>query len=169
LERNLLTQKDGDMARLRKYKLVWAASDTEDIVGYKLYWNHGPAVDYECDAIEVGNVTEIAIPEWVYLSDGSVMFGITALDAEGNESDMTTLSEPFRLRAPQPPRNLCLEPVDEFVCSEAPDHEVIEPEAIRCLIEQLEDDTPLDLDIPHYTGPHEEGETPARFDIGSLF
>ena len=157
------------MARLRKYRLVWAASDTEDIVGYKLYWNHGPAVDYECDAIEVGNVTEIAIPEFAYLSEKPVMLGITALDREGNESDMTTLPEPFHLRTPQPPRNLCLDPVDEFVCSEVPVHEVIEPEAIQHLIDQLEDDTTVDLDIPHYSGRHEEGETSARFDIGSLF
>lgn len=157
------------MARLRKYKLVWAASDTEDIVGYKLYWNHGAAVDYECDAIEVGNVTEISIPDCVNVFEGSVMFGITALDIEGNESDITTLIEPFRLRTPQPPRNLCLEPLDEFVCREAPDHEVIEVKAIQRLIEQLEDDPPVDLDIPCYTGRHEEGETPARFDIGSLF
>ena len=62
------------MARLRSYKLVWAASDTEDIVGYKLYWNHGPAVDYGCDAIEVGNVTEIAIPEFAYLSEKTSYF-----------------------------------------------------------------------------------------------
>jgi hypothetical protein len=59
--------------------------------------------------------------------------------------------------------------VDEFVCSETPDHEVIEPEVIKRLIEQLEDDPPVDLDIPHYARRHEEGETSARFDIGSLF
>ena len=157
------------MAKLKKCKLVWAAADTEDIIGYKLYWASGTAVDYHCDAMKVGKVSEIEIPACVNLSNGPVMFGITAIDIEGNESDMTTLAEPFHLQAPRPPRNLCLEPADEFVFDAAPEDEGIEPQVIQRLIEQLEDDTPAELEDPDYGGRHAAGERPVRFDISTIF
>jgi len=157
------------MARLRKCKLVWAPSETNGVAGYKLYWASGGDVGYHCDAVKVGKVTEIEIPACVDLSNGPVMFGITAIDIEGNESDMTTLAEPFHLKAPPPPRNLCLEPADEFVFNEAPGDEGIEPEVIQRLIEQLEDNPPAELGDPDYGGRYEVGERPARFDIGTIF
>ena len=157
------------MARLRKCKLVWAASETDEIAGYKLYWASGTTVDYHCDAVNVGNVTEIDIPACVNLSNGPVMFGITAFDSEGNESDMTTLAEPFSRQAPLPPDGLCLEPTDEHIVSEEPEGDAIEPEVIKRLIEQLDEDPLADLDDADYGGRHELDERPAHFDIGSIF
>ena len=157
------------MARLRKCKLVWAASETDDIAGYKLYWARGGTVDYHCDAVTVGNVTEIEIPACVNLSNGPVMFGITAFDSEGNESDMTTLAEPFSRQAPLPPQGFCLEPTDGYIVRQDPEGEEIEPAVIQRLIEQLEEDTLADLDDADYGGRHESDERPAHFDIGSIF
>ena len=159
------------MARLRKCKLVWAAADTEDIVGYKLYWASGTTVDYHCDAVKVGKVSEIEIPACVDWSKGPVMFGITAIDREGNESDMTTLAEPFHRRAPLPPQRLCLEPADGHVVIEEPEEEEIEPEVIQRLIAQLEDEDPPGPDVRQLHGQDEEEEEgpPGRFDIGSIF
>lgn len=157
------------MARLRKCKLVWAASETEDIVGYKLYWAHGSTVDYHCDAVSVGKVSEIEIPACVDLSNGPVMFGITALDSEGNESDMTTLDGPFHRQAPMPPRRLCLEPADAYIVSEEIEEEEIEPEVIQRLIAQLDDEDLPERDTPNLPDPYEEEEPPARFDIGTVF
>ena len=157
------------MAKLRKCKLVWAASDTEDIVGYKLYWANGTSVDYHCDAVTVGKVSEIEIPACVDLSNGPVMFGITALDNEGNESDMTTLAEPFQRQTPLPPQRLCMEPSDEYIVSEAPEEEEIEPEVIQRLIAQLEEEDLTERDAPQPPAQDEEEVPSAHFDIGTLF
>jgi len=156
------------MARLRKCKLVWAASDSQEIVGYKVYWAYGSTVDYRCDAIAVGKVAEIVIPDCIDLASGPVMFGITAVDRKGNESDMTTLTEPFHRQAPPPPQRLCLEHADAFMIREALDEETIEPEIIQRLIAQLEDDEPPEAD-PTFPDGEEEDTIPARFDIGSIF
>jgi len=156
------------MARVRKCKLYWAASETEDIVGYKIYWSKGTTVGYDCDAIAVGKVNEIPIPECVRLSDAPVMFGITAVDFDGNESDMTTLDAPFQLKPPAPPQHLRIKPADEFVVA-TPIAETIEPEMIQQLIDELQDDDSSETD-PYPVSERDEGqEASAQFDIGSLF
>ncbi|WP_372681106.1 hypothetical protein [Desulfosarcina sp.] len=83
------------MAKIRKSKLSWKASESENVVGYKLYWSKAAKVGYDSKSIKVGNVTKIALPDDVTLPDGPVMFGVTAIDNDGNESDMTTTPEPF--------------------------------------------------------------------------
>ena len=92
------------------------------------------------------------------------------VDRQGNESDMTTIAEPFLFKVPEAPHSLSLEPADEFVVIQEPREEVIEPEVIQRLIAQLDDDdTPeplYDQDI----GDHQEAdEAPSRFDIGAIF
>ena len=94
------------MAMIRKCKLSWATSEADHVVGYRLYWAKGTSVGYDSECIEVGKVTEIAIPDGITPCDGPVMFGITALDNEGNESDMTTIAEPFLIQVPEAPRSL---------------------------------------------------------------
>jgi hypothetical protein len=102
------------MARIRKYKLAWQASESHDVIGYKLYWSRSTDVTYESKFIKVGNVTEILLPDDVILSDGPVMFGVTALDRDGNESDMALIPKPYHLHVPAPPAHLSVEPSDEF-------------------------------------------------------
>lgn len=157
------------MARLRKCKLYWAASETEDIIGYKLYWAKGTTVSYDCEAIAVGKVNEIPIPDCVRLSDGPVMFGVTAVDMEGNESDMTTLDLPLQLNPPGPPRHLRIEATDEFTFQEKIGEAAIEPEVIQQLIDELQDDDSQAADSPPVSEGDEEEEISAQFDIGSIF
>jgi len=102
------------MAKIRKCKLSWKSSDSENVIGYKLYWSKAAEVSYESKYIKVGNVTEIALPDDVTLSDGPVMFGVTAIDKDGNESDMTTIAEPYQLHVPQAPAGLSIQPLDEY-------------------------------------------------------
>ena len=97
-------QRGGQMAMIRKCKLAWAASEADHVVGYRLYWAKGTSVGYHSNCIEVGKVTEIGIPEEIAPGDGPVMFGITAIDSDGNESDMTTIAEPFVFQVPEAPR-----------------------------------------------------------------
>ena len=158
------------MAMIRKCKLSWADSEADHVVGYRLYWAKGTSVGYDSECIEVGKVTEIGIPDEVTPGDGPVMFGITAIDIEGNESDMTTIAEPFLIQVPEAPRSLSLEPADEFVVIEEPREEVIEPEVIQRLIAQLgEDETPGPLDDQDVSDRQEADEAHARFDIGAIF
>ncbi len=102
------------MAKIRKCKLSWGASNSENVFGYKLYWSRGTEVTYDSKFIKVGIVTEIALPDDVIISDGPVMFGVTAIDKDGNESDMATIAEPYQLHVPESPVGLSLKPSDEF-------------------------------------------------------
>lgn len=111
------------MAKIRKCKLSWEASDSDHVIGYKLYWSKTMDVSYDSKYIKVGNVTEIALPDDVTLSDGPVMFGVTAVDKDGNESDMTTIGEPYQLHVPKAPAGLSLKPLDEYNLVGAPERE----------------------------------------------
>jgi len=102
------------MAKIRKCKLSWEASASEQVVGYKLYWSKGTAVDYNSRSIKIGNVTEITLPDDVTLADGPVMFGVTAIDRDGNESDMITIEKPYQLQVPEAPVGLAIRPSEEF-------------------------------------------------------
>ena len=102
------------MAKIRKCKLSWEASDSENVIGYKLYWSKAADIGYDSKYIKVGNVTEITLPDDVTLSDGPVMFGVTAIDKDGNESDMTKIAEPYQLHVPRAPAGLSLKPLDEY-------------------------------------------------------
>jgi len=102
------------MAKIRKSKVSWEASDSEHVIGYKLYWSKTAEVDYDSKSIKVGNVTEIVLPDDVTLSGGPVMFGVTAIDKNGNESDMTKIAQPYQLHIPEAPVGLSLTPLDAF-------------------------------------------------------
>ncbi|MGD8702999.1 MAG: hypothetical protein PVH26_11230 [Desulfosarcina sp.] len=102
------------MARIRKCKLSWEASASENVIGYKLYWSMGTEVSYDSKSLKLGNVTEILLPDDVVLSDGPVMFGVTAVDKDGNESDMVTIDEPYQMHVPEAPVVLSIKPSDDF-------------------------------------------------------
>ena len=51
------------MAKIRKCKLSWEASDSENVIGYKLYWSKAAEIGYDSKYIKVGNVTEITLPD----------------------------------------------------------------------------------------------------------
>lgn len=158
------------MARIRRCKLLWAASEADDITSYRIYWAKGVTVGYDDNFIDVGLVTEIQIPERITHVGGPVMFGITALDKDGNESDMTTIAEPFQVEIPQAPQRLRLSPADEYLMVESPEADVFEPEVIRSLVEQLAAGGDADrLDEHDFASEEQTDEVPARFDIGSIF
>ena len=100
------------MAKIVKRTINWGASTAPDVQGYKFYWKvgEGEVVDYLSDNQDVGNVTNITIPDdapTFPLVDDLVQIGITAYDDVGNESDMTVASNvPFDFTAPDAPTNL---------------------------------------------------------------
>jgi hypothetical protein len=52
------------MARVRKRKVHWGASNSLGVVGYKLYWAIDKGVNYDsADFADLGNVTEVILPD----------------------------------------------------------------------------------------------------------
>ena len=87
------------MAKMKKRRLSWKASNSSQVVGYKLYWSVGGGVGYNSDCVRLNNVTEIVLPDDVASftpANGPIEFGITAIDELGNESDMVTLFAPYQ-------------------------------------------------------------------------
>jgi hypothetical protein len=107
-------KEEKKMARIRKRKVSWNTSNGLGVVGYKLYWAVGKEVNYDSDFAEVGNVTEVILPDDIPsfpIVAGDIELGIVAVDHIGNESDMTKLSAPFDFTAPDPPTGLAVETI----------------------------------------------------------
>lgn len=105
------------MAKIKKRRLKWSASESAQVVGYKLYWSESDEVNYDSSCVTLGNITEIVLPDDVDAfvpAGGPVVFGITALDEVGNESDMITLVAPYQFSVPSAPDDLYLQKLDDF-------------------------------------------------------
>ena len=106
------------MAKMKKRRLSWKASNSSQVVGYKLYWSVGGGVGYHSSCVRLNNVTEIVLPDDVASFTpvhGPIEFGITAIDELGNESDMATLFAPYQFSVPEAPQGLKMETLKEFV------------------------------------------------------
>lgn len=103
------------MAKIRKFKLSWAASESKNVIGYKVYWSKGTEVSYDSKYIDSINLTELILPDDVPFSDSPIMFGVTAIDMDGNESDITTLPEPFQVQVPKAPAGLSIQHSENFM------------------------------------------------------
>ena len=115
------------MAKIKKRRLRWTASDSDQVVGYKLYWSENSEVNYDSKCAALGNITEIVLPDDVDSfkpEGGPIVFGITALDELGNESDMTTLVAPYQFNVPKAPDDLYLQKLDDFGITSAGDDDV---------------------------------------------
>jgi hypothetical protein len=100
------------MARVRKRKLHWGASNSLGVVGYKLYWAIGKGVNYDSDFADLGNVTEVILPDDVPsfpIEACDIELAVVAIDHIGNESDMPKLYAPFGFTAPDAPTGLAVE------------------------------------------------------------
>lgn len=100
------------MAKIKTKRVRWDSSTSPDVAGYKLYWAIGQGVNYDSDAAEVGNVSEVILPDEVPSFPrvaGDIEIGVTAVNYKGNESDMSVCSAPFDFTAPEAPLNLVVE------------------------------------------------------------
>jgi hypothetical protein len=103
------------MPMIRKRKVRWNGSPSSDVVGYKLYWAIGgkwEGLSYNAESAELGNVTEVILPDDVAQFPEiaeMVEVAVTAVDSSGNESDMVKISTPFKFSAPDPPTDLVVE------------------------------------------------------------
>jgi len=121
------------MARLKKRRLRWKASESPQVVGYRLYWATGGTLGYDSACADLGNVTEVVLPDDIDnfpMTAGPVDIGITAVDELGNESDMITLQAPYQFDVPAAPTDLKFEAAREFFVKEAPDEQRGRPGAV---------------------------------------
>jgi hypothetical protein len=85
---------DGIRARVH-----WNPSKSQQVVGYKLYWAVGRRVDYHADFTEIGNVKEVILPDDIpsfSVFPMNTEIGVTAVDHNGSESDMTKCTVIFK-------------------------------------------------------------------------
>lgn len=79
------------MARIRPQgSLSWTASESADVLHYRVYQGaDGNPPTYDSPFVDIENVTTAQLPiAGLPAAEGSVIFGITAFDATGNESDI---------------------------------------------------------------------------------
>jgi hypothetical protein len=125
------------MSKMKKRRLSWVASNSSQVISYKLYWTEEGGVDYTSQSADLGNITSVVLPDDVAdfsPGNGPVEFGITAIDELGNESDMVTLFAPYQFSVPEAPTDLVMEALDDFNASDSleSDTETVEqPEAIE--------------------------------------
>ena len=82
------------MSKVLNTKISFPASESPDVIGYKLYIEQAPnQVSYESKSFDLGNKTEIFIStlEGMDQVDGVYNLGVTSVDDAGNESDLTVL------------------------------------------------------------------------------
>jgi len=83
----------------RRARIHWKPSKSQQVVGYKLYWAVGRNVDYHADFTEIGNVNEVILPDDIpsfSVFPMNTEIGITAVDQNGSESDMTKCTVIFK-------------------------------------------------------------------------
>ena len=105
------------MAKMKKRKLRWKASQSQQVVGYRLYWAEGGEVGYDSPFTALGNITEVVLPDDVdgfSPKGGPIEFGVSAVDELGNESDLVTFQAPYQFNIPLAPGELWIESLDEF-------------------------------------------------------
>ena len=119
------------MAKLKKRKIRWRPSKSPQVVGYRLYWALDGKLDYDSKRVDLGNVTEVILPDDIEnfpVASGPVEFGLTAVDELGNESDMATLRAPYQFQVPAAPTGLRMEASRQFFLSETSATGVDRPE-----------------------------------------
>jgi hypothetical protein len=98
------------MGKIRKRTVRWEAS--ADAKKYRLYWSTQGPVGYDSEFFEVENKTTVILPDEVPSFPrmaGEIELGITAVNAAGNESDITVARVYVDLTVPEAPKGLTVE------------------------------------------------------------
>jgi len=102
------------MAKVIKRRISWTASDSPDVVKYRVYWEAAPNIpSYSSPHVEVTK-NELIIPDEVPdfpTQEGDYVIGVSAVDDVGNESDISTVTAPFDFTAPNAPENVSVESI----------------------------------------------------------
>ena len=98
------------MGKIRKKTVRWEPS--ADAGKYRFYWSWKGPVRYESDFVEVENKTMLIllddVPSFPNIA-GEIELGITAVNAVGNESDITKARVYVDFTVPEAPKGLTVE------------------------------------------------------------
>jgi len=86
------------VSKTKKKRIRWNRLASPSVVGYRLYWSVLGEVSYDSEWIDLGDRTEVILPDQVpplHQVRGEVALGITALNRNGNESDMVRFKVHF--------------------------------------------------------------------------
>jgi hypothetical protein len=153
--------KEVMMAKIKKRKLRWKASESRQVVGYRLYWAEGETVDYDAPFATLGNVTEVVLPDDVEgfaPKSGPVAFGISAVDELGNESDLVIFKAPFQFNVPLPPEEFWIESLETGDAEEPAEDDDEAPETSEPIALFVKGARHADADDETETVSPEEGE-----------
>jgi hypothetical protein len=99
--------------KVKQIKLSFPASDSPDVVGYKLYIEEVPTeITYDSKFFDLGNNTSVDIStlEGMTDRDGVYNLGVTAVDDAGNESSFSLINNvPLDFLAPNLPGAIVIE------------------------------------------------------------
>ena len=82
----------------RKKRIRWTRPRSPNVSGYRLYWSVSGEVSYNSEFVDIGDRTEVILPDQVpslHHVRVEVALGITALTHGGNESNMVRFSVHF--------------------------------------------------------------------------
>ena len=105
------TEKEAsEMGRVRRRTLRWEPS--AGAAKYRLYWSWKGPVGYESDFVEIENKTMVILPDELPSFPniaGEIELGITAVNAVGNESEITKAKVYVDFTVPEAPKVLRVE------------------------------------------------------------
>ena len=93
-----MTKDRNTVSKTWKKRIRWARPRSLNVAGYRLYWSVSGEVSYDSEFVDIGDRTEVILPEQVPSLQhvhGEVAFGITALTHGGNESNMVRFNVHF--------------------------------------------------------------------------
>ncbi len=107
-----MTHKAIRTGKIKKKIVRWQASASPSVSNYRLYWSKQGAVNYDAYHVDLGNVTQVILPDDVPsfpLDSADLTLGVSAVNTAGNESHITEITEHFNFTVPGPPKNLEVE------------------------------------------------------------
>ena len=99
------------MAKIKTVTISFAASDSPDVVGYRLYIEDAPkAVSYDSPSFDLdGTSVDLSTLEGMENKNGIFNLGVSAIDVVGNESDMSLSNDvALDFMAPNPPGEIII-------------------------------------------------------------
>lgn len=107
----ICTEKEvSEMGKIRKRTVRWETS--ADAGKYRFYWSWKGPVGYDSDFVEIENKTLVILPDEIPSFPkiaGEIELGITAVNAVGNESDITKARVHVDFTVPEAPKALTVE------------------------------------------------------------